>query len=474
MSSDSSNKVIKAGIGYLIGNYLLKGITFLSVPIFSRLLSPDDFGKFNIYVTYESIIYILLGLTLHTSINNAKYEYKEKIYSYISSIIALISFSLFAWLIFTNIFYEEYENQFGFSRIVLNILLFHCFGVALLQVYNVYISLNYSVKSFLKISYFNALVNLGLSVFLIATVLSDDRCLGRIIGMATPLICIGVYIIFYFWKKAKPSINREYWKYGLKYSIPTIPHGLSQIILASFDKIMIDDMIGAYETGIYSCAYTINLLLQVAVSSLENVWKPWVYERMNQKDYSSIKKQGSNYAFGIAIYTILIMMVSPEIVKLLIAKEYWNSINCVIPVLLGAYFSFMYSLPVAIEYFYSKTKLIALGTVLAAALNIGLNYLLIPKYGYIAAAYTTLFTYILYFIFHYLFAKKIHGYSVFSSWYMILISIGIIGAGILTMVLLPFWYIRWILEIALGIYFVMWGNRHFNFVSRIKKKFMCK
>ena len=74
----AKNKVVKAGAGYIIGNYLLKGITFLSAPIFTRLLSTDEYGIFGAYLSYESILYIIKGLALHSSIANAKYEYKEK------------------------------------------------------------------------------------------------------------------------------------------------------------------------------------------------------------------------------------------------------------------------------------------------------------------------------------------------------------------------------------------------------------
>ena len=80
-------KVAKAGAGYVIGNYLLKGITFLSAPIFTRLLTTADFGLYSTYTAYWSIFYIILGLALHSSIATAKYKYSGKLESFISSII---------------------------------------------------------------------------------------------------------------------------------------------------------------------------------------------------------------------------------------------------------------------------------------------------------------------------------------------------------------------------------------------------
>ena len=83
MSQQNNAKILKAGAIYVVGNYLLKGISFLSAPIFTRLLSTSEFGEYSIYCSYEGIIYILVGLALHSSINNAKYKYGDKLNQYI-------------------------------------------------------------------------------------------------------------------------------------------------------------------------------------------------------------------------------------------------------------------------------------------------------------------------------------------------------------------------------------------------------
>ena len=72
------SKVVKAGIGYTIGNYLLKGFSFITVPIFARLLTTEDFGIYSTFVAYETILFIILGCAIHTSYKNAKYKYAEE------------------------------------------------------------------------------------------------------------------------------------------------------------------------------------------------------------------------------------------------------------------------------------------------------------------------------------------------------------------------------------------------------------
>ncbi len=474
MSNGSSNKVIKAGAGYVIGNYMLKGITFLSAPIFTRLLSTSEFGDFNTYLSFESIIYILVGLSLHASINNAKYKYGEKFNEYVSSIVLLTVVSFLAWLMLANLFFEQYQSWFGFDRLVANILVVHCLCSSLWQIYNSYLSVSYSYKSFLKISYFNAIFNMVLSVILILTLFDGQRTLGRIVGTVIPIALVGIYIVYFFFSSARPIFSKAYWSFGLQYSLPIVPHGISQVVLSVFDRIMIKDMVGSVEAGIYSFAYTIYTLFKVVATSLENVWKPWVYEKMDKKDYESVRKNGVSYAFAMAILTSLVLMVSPELIKILGDREYWDSVDCVVPVVVGGYFAFLYTLPSTIEYFYGKTKFIAMGTMMAAGVNILLNYIFIPKYGYIAAAYTTLVTYILYFFFHYYFAKRVHGYSLFSVNKLLLISIGVILVGGSVIVLKDIWMVRWALEIVFVAVGFFWAEKKYKISRKVKDKFSKK
>ena len=466
----SKGKVSKAGAGYIIGNYLLKGITFLSAPIFTRLLTTADFGLYSTYISYVSIFYIIIGFSLHVSTNNAKYKYKEDLYRYLSSIIVIMLVSTCFWTILGNIFFGWFEGWFGFDRVVFNCLLFHCLGDALLQVFNSEVSLNYKVKSYLKISAFNALLNMGLSIMLIITLFSEERYIGRIIGSFIPMGLIGLYIMFYFFKKAAPRFNKDYWSFGLRYSIPIIPHGISQVILNQFDRIMIKNMVSADAAGIYSFSYTLNSLVFITYTSLDKVWRPWAYEKMNKKDYESVKKQATVYALGMAIFTVMVMMAAPEIIKILGDRAYWDSTACTIPVILGGFFTFIATIPSLVGYYYGKTGFIAIGSAGAAILNIILNYIFIPMFGYIAAAYTTFATYLVYFIFHYIIAAKVQGFVIFDTKKIFGIAFGVCYLGACALLLEKQWYIRWVLEILIGGSAFLWANHSFDLINLIKKK----
>lgn len=79
---DSGNKAAKAGLAYTVGNVLLKGVTFLTLPIFSRILTTEEFGFYNLYVSHETILTIFVGLCLYGSLRTAKYDYQKEFNSY--------------------------------------------------------------------------------------------------------------------------------------------------------------------------------------------------------------------------------------------------------------------------------------------------------------------------------------------------------------------------------------------------------
>lgn len=417
------NKTIKAGIGYTVGNYLLKGINFLTVPIFTRIMSTADYGSYSIYMTYDAIITVFIAFALHSSLKNAKYKYKSDFNKYLSSILVLPVISLVILLMILNVFPYVFVDVLGLNTFILNVLLCHSFANAIITIYNGKLSLDYQYKSFLGISFFNTIANIILSISLMFTLYVNNKCEGRIIGSALPMCIIAIYIYYRSFNVEKPRINLEYWKFGLGYSLPIIPHGISQIILSSFDRIMIKEMVGTAEAGIYSLGTNIEGLVKVTTTSLDTVWGPWFYEQMEKKDFSKIKQYSTYYIYGIFAFLSCLMMGAPEIVKIMGARSYQDAKYIVIPLLNCTFFTFLYTIPSTVEYYYQKTKMIAIGTMGAALINIILNYICISRLGYQVAAYTTLVSYIAYFIFHYFMAKKIMGFQLFNTKAIVFFSI---------------------------------------------------
>jgi O-antigen/teichoic acid export membrane protein len=406
-NDDVDRKAGKAGLWYTIANILLKGCVFLSLPIFTRLMATGDFGIYNSYIAYEQLLQAVLGLGLYGTVKNAKLDFEEDFEKYLSSVLSLSLMVLAAVLVSANLLYGLYGEAIGFSRFVVNCLILQSFGAYLVFFYGSKLNIEFRYKSYIVISCFNTLVNIAASIILIVWVFPNERYLGRILGSAMPMIIIAIVLSASILKKGRTVYEAEYWKYALSIGLPLIPHVVSQSLLSQFDRIMIRNMVNDASSGIYSYIYTICTITYIICTSLDNAWTPWVYIKLKAGDGDNIKAAGRWYTLLFAVLTLGFICVMPELVKLIADESYWPGEDLLIPLALANYCVFLYMLPVGLEYYHKKTRYISLGTISAALLNLVLNYFAILNFGYKAAAYTTMVSYLALFCFHLLIARRL-------------------------------------------------------------------
>ena len=118
IKKSDKKKIVKAGLGYTVGNYLIKGLSFLTIPVFARLMDSNDYGIYNTYIAYESIMYILIGLALHVSFKKAKYKFDEHFNVYVSSCVLLGIMNSIVWIVLVNSIYGKISDQLRISRLI--------------------------------------------------------------------------------------------------------------------------------------------------------------------------------------------------------------------------------------------------------------------------------------------------------------------------------------------------------------------
>lgn len=113
-NSRTSHVAVKAGMWYLVCNFILKGISFLTAPFFNRILTETEIGLYSNIISWVSIITVIVTLDLHSSVNNAKFDYKDKEFdAYISSILILgtgITLIVFIFALFSSDAIESLLN----------------------------------------------------------------------------------------------------------------------------------------------------------------------------------------------------------------------------------------------------------------------------------------------------------------------------------------------------------------------------
>lgn len=467
-----SNIAMKAGVGYVVGNFFIKGITFFSIPLFTRLMTPDQFGIYNIYLAYEMIATIFVGLSLNASIRSAYFDFKEDFFHYISSVTEIILILCGIFMFSILVFKETIVRLTGFPLLILIVLMLHSTGDAVLSVYNAYLSVRYDYKKYVTLSFLYCLSNLGLSIFLIKTIFSNCTSYGRIYGSAIPLIVIGTFLCLFLLHSGIIVYKKLYWKYALSYSLPILPHALSQVLLTQFNRVVIQKYCNNTVTGLFSFAALFNNVLLVIADSVNYSYATWLYENLEQKKIKNIRKVSSIYIWGFSTIISAMLLVITEVINLIAPASYHRAVFAAIPLVLSAYFLIIYTLPSQIEYYYKKTKYISYGTVLATMVNIVLSLILVPRLGYLIAAYINLISYMLYFFFHYYIAYSINHKSYFETNELMIAIISCLGIGIISHVCLEQALLRWAVMICTITHGICKISKLFKEIQNLEEKYI--
>jgi O-antigen/teichoic acid export membrane protein len=236
---------------------------------------------------------------------------------------------------------------------------------------------------------------------------ATDKVTARILGlMLVELVgYTGLFVIQML--RGKQFFSKFYWKYAILFNLPLIPHYLSQQVLNHSDRIMIKSMIGPSQTGIYGLAYSISQIMILFNTALVHTLSPWFYQKIKEKKVEDISGIGYLSMGIIAVVNLALIAVVPEVVKVFAPPAYHEAIWVIPPVAMSVLFLFSYDLFAVFEFYYEKTRFIMTASLFAALLNVVLNYIFIKKYGYYAAAYTTLFCYMADVLAHYIFMRRI-------------------------------------------------------------------
>ena len=183
---------------------------------------------------------------------------------------------------------------------------------------------------------------------------------------------------------------------------------------------MITKICGETDTALYSLAYNVAMIITLLLTSLNGAFSPWLGEKLAMKDYLTIRKISKRYTMLFIYFAIGIMLFAPEILLILGGKKYIEAKWLMIPIAMGCICQFIYTLFVNVEQFEKKTVGMAYASISAAVLNLVLNAWLIPKYGYVAAAYTTLIGYLWLLLVHMYLVYRIKMSRVYSYRFIVI------------------------------------------------------
>ena len=397
---------IKASFWFAICNIVQKGIALISTPIFTRMMTAQQYGEYTIYQSWYQVLTIFATLNLSAGVfNNGLTKYSNNKNRFISSLQGLSTTVTVLVFIIYIISPKFWNNIVGLSTLFIIAMFVQFLFEPAYLFWATEQRYKYSYRKLITTTMIIAICSPLFGIISVA--LTDYKAEARVFSFVLVQVLLGLYFYIRTFNKGKCFFDCFFWKYALKFNIPLIPHYLSMTILNQSDRIMIDKMVGTAEAAIYGIAYTLAMMMTIISGAINSSFIPYTYQHIKEKHFKEIGKNANFILLIVAMGCIMVMVLGPELIKIFATEEYYDAIWVMPPVAASVFFMFLYPLFANVEFYFEKTKFVMFASCFGALLNIILNYIFIKKYGYLAAGYTTLVCYIVFSFAHYFAYKSI-------------------------------------------------------------------
>jgi O-antigen/teichoic acid export membrane protein len=388
------------GISTIIGRFL----NFLLVPFYTNVFSQKEYGivtNIYAYMALLNIIY-LYGMDsayLKFASSEELGDEKESFSTAFNAVaISSLLFSFLFFLLRTGLS-RQFVLEEGYTRIIfftMGILFFDAISLvpfARLRFHN-------RALKFATIKSINIMINLGLNIILILKFklgIEGVFLAGLGASFLTWLILLPDIL-----KDLEVRVHKKLLLALLRFGIPFVPAGLASMITQVIDRPILLSLTNAATVGIYQANYKLGIFMMLFVSMFQYAWQPFFLKNAKRQEARVLfgKVLTAFLLIASAIFIILSLFIENAVKlslfgKHLIGPDFWGGLF-IVPIILLAYlFNGMYINFMAGIQIEKKTHFLPLVTGAGAAANVAANFLLIPRYGMLGAAYATLISYLI-------------------------------------------------------------------------------
>ena len=387
----------KASIYYIGANLISRALGFALTPVFTRMLSPEEYGIYSVYTSFLGIFTVITtleisGSVLYRAISNVGEEERCAIISSTAGaqIILSLIFSII-YIIFRNFFYAIVPLSLTLSLILIA-------QVCINSIESIYFINKRYLYDYKRVSYINiakGVLSSLLSFALIKTsLLGEGRIYAPFIISFIFILPIGISIF----RKGKVFLKKDTLRYILFSAIPSLPYSLSTSLIASVDRITVSKIYGEAVVGKYSVAHSLGLALSLITGGLTLALMPWMTRKLRENDNVKIKRALSLSVRFVSLATHFFLCVAPEIFALFAPTGYRNAISSVYTVAISVTPAFIAGLYSNLILLVDKPYTLIKSSLPTAVFAVISSYIFALKFGPYGASVSHLCSCILLFI----------------------------------------------------------------------------
>lgn len=417
------------GISSIVGRFL----NYLLVPLYTTKFLAAEYGVVTEFYAYVAVLQVLLTYGMETGYFrfSEKLSDRNRVFSTVlTSLLSTSSLFLLLVIIFSGSIssFLGYENSTDYViifAIILSVDAVSAIFFARLR------SLN-KAKKFMFLKLGNISINILLNLFFIllcpylekkginifSFIYNPDYGVGYIFisNLVASIFVLLLFIPDFF--SIKFVFDRKVYKQIILYSLPLLITGLTGVFNDMADRILIKywtvvpdyvdnpNQYVMYQLGIYGANAKLAVIMLMFVQAFRYAAEPFFFKYQKQNDSLKVFADVMKYYIIFAFFIFLAIILNLDIVKYFIHKSYFEGLNVVFPLFLGRILVGVFFI---LSFWYKLNDLTKYGVVIFASgtvFTLIVDYFFIPKYGYIAAAWTNFCTYLVMVIISFVWSRK--------------------------------------------------------------------
>lgn len=408
----------KSAIWYTAATFITKGLGFITIPLFTRIMTTGEFGLFNNFAAWQQILLSVLSLESYATLNRARLDYEGKELQDYQFTLLTSSLGL-TFLVALILFVAPAipEALTDLDRKYLYVMVLYLLFYPTFTMFQMLQRVQYKYKLSAWLSLGASLLATGLSVFLVVTL--DDALMGRVVGQYVPFAVLGMLFFLWFWRTGG-TFKLSYLRYALPLAVPLVVSTLGSQVLLLGCRIVTQHTCGADEVAFLSLATTVTQIVLILINALNNAWTPWMYDCISSGAPEKAVKTFKVYIWGITLLAALVMLSAPELVLILGGSEYAPTGRLVPSFIFSCLLSMVANQYLYLETYYKNVWGGGVITLVFAVVSLPLCWLFIEVLGFDAVGYANALSNVFLIIAHKLLVSKKLKVDDMFSWQVIL------------------------------------------------------
>jgi O-antigen/teichoic acid export membrane protein len=389
----SPRRVIRGTLTFAVATVLQRAAPILLLPLFSRVLTPSQFGQIGVIITLASALGMVVGLGLETAIFRGYLQAAANPSHARTFVNTVGGFGIVAPVVLAGVAAGAAPWLSGVFDVPAGALVLGCLGaaatVSATLVPLALLRAQERLRSYLQLAWAQIALTSGLTLLCVAVL--GWGVVGWMLASALSAIVLlirGLFILGHRWTL---QFDLGDLRAALRFGIPLVPHTAAHWGLATSDRAILGALVSASVVGDYYVAFLLALPVNLISIALSQATQPLFAEAATSAQRRvELGKIVTLQAIAVVLVGAVVALLGPPATRILLPPEFAGASQYIPWLAAGSCLFGLYLIPMnAVSVMAGRTKHVWVITLVAAITNIALNLALVPRFGAMAAAVDT-------------------------------------------------------------------------------------